>query len=163
GAAELAGGDGEAAAGGRGLGGGAGAGGGRGLGVSGAEPVCGAPGGEPRGDVRAVGALPGRGGGGSGAGGVARGDGGGELGGGVARDPDLAQYPAGSTVTLTAVAGPGATFVEWFGDADGSGNPVTVTMDGDKTVTASFTDATRPATLTLEPVQPNPMRERVRI
>src|SRR5262249_47389217 len=71
--------------------------------------------------------------------------------GSITRNPDLAQYPAQSTVQLTAVPGQGTVFVEWLGDADGSGNPVTLTMDGDKTVSATFADTTRPAVLVLAP------------
>ncbi len=45
----------------------------------------------------------------------------------------------GDVVTLTANAGIGWYFDEWTGDAAGSTNPVTVTMYGNKTVTATFT------------------------
>ncbi|HHN93981.1 MAG TPA: PKD domain-containing protein, partial [Anaerolineae bacterium] len=36
-------------------------------------------------------------------------------------------------------AAPGWTFSGWSGDLNGSTNPVTLTMDGDKEVTATFT------------------------
>jgi uncharacterized repeat protein (TIGR02543 family) len=48
------------------------------------------------------------------------------------------QYTAGTNVTLTANSNPGYIFSNWSGDASGSTNPKTVTMDGDKNVTANF-------------------------
>jgi uncharacterized repeat protein (TIGR02543 family) len=47
-------------------------------------------------------------------------------------------YDNGSVVALTAVPDPGFEFVGWSGDASGNSNPVNVTMDSDKTVTAAF-------------------------
>jgi uncharacterized repeat protein (TIGR02543 family) len=58
--------------------------------------------------------------------------------GSVAKDPDLASYNSGTIVTLKATAAIGYTFTGWTGDASGSTNPVGVTMDGNKTVTANF-------------------------
>ena len=48
-------------------------------------------------------------------------------------------YAAGSTVQLTATAGAGYQFASWSGSATGTANPLTVTMNGPKTVTANFT------------------------
>jgi predicted glutamine amidotransferase len=56
----------------------------------------------------------------------------------VARNPDSPKYYEGTDVTLTAVASPGYSFAGWAGDFVGSTNPVTVTMDSDKEVTATF-------------------------
>src|SRR5665647_3838628 len=47
-------------------------------------------------------------------------------------------YEQGTVVTLTANADSGYHFTNWSGDATGTANPVTITMDADKTVTASF-------------------------
>jgi hypothetical protein len=47
-------------------------------------------------------------------------------------------YPSGTPVTLTANAEPGWYFDHWEGDLEGSENPDTLVMDGDKTVTAVF-------------------------
>jgi len=47
-------------------------------------------------------------------------------------------YNYGDTVTLTAGANPGYTFTGWSGDLSGT-SPATITMDNDKTVTATFT------------------------
>jgi Divergent InlB B-repeat domain/K319L-like, PKD domain len=48
-------------------------------------------------------------------------------------------YAHGSVVTLTATANVGSYFVRWSGDVTGTINPITITMDADKTVTATFT------------------------
>jgi hypothetical protein len=49
-------------------------------------------------------------------------------------------YRLGQVVTLTAEPSPGYIFFEWDGDVTGSVNPATLIMDGDKTVTARFSD-----------------------
>jgi hypothetical protein len=41
-------------------------------------------------------------------------------------------------VTLTATANGGFSFLAWSGAAAGSANPTTLTMSGDKNVTANF-------------------------
>ena len=53
-------------------------------------------------------------------------------------NPAGGSYPSGTVVTLTANADPGWTFDGWSGDLTGNTNPDTITMDGDKTVTATF-------------------------
>lgn len=47
-------------------------------------------------------------------------------------------YPNGTTVRLAAVPDPGWRFVRWEGDASGSTNPISIVVNGDKTVTAVF-------------------------
>ena len=64
----------------------------------------------------------------------------------VAKDPDQASFDYGTIVQLTASPSTGYHFVNWSGDASGSDNPVTVTMDGDKSVTANFAIDSVPAT-----------------
>ena len=59
--------------------------------------------------------------------------------GSIRASPERETYPAGSNVSLTAVPGDGYTFSGWSGDASGSANPLTVTMDADKSITARFT------------------------
>jgi len=59
--------------------------------------------------------------------------------GSVTKNPDQAAYGHGTQVTLTAVPATGWTFSHWTGDLTGSANPATITMDGDKAVTAVFT------------------------
>jgi hypothetical protein len=55
------------------------------------------------------------------------------------RDPNEATYPAGQTVELTAFPYPGWSFNYWSGNLSGNDNPETIYMNGDKTVTAHFT------------------------
>jgi hypothetical protein len=59
-------------------------------------------------------------------------------GGTVSKEPDKATYIHGDEVTLTASANTGWVFNCWEGDLAGNANPDTVTMNGDKTVTAVF-------------------------
>ncbi len=59
--------------------------------------------------------------------------------GSVVKNPDLPSYNHGATVGLTASAAAGYTFTGWSGNATGSTNPLTVTMDGNKSITATFT------------------------
>src|SRR5207247_2436332 len=58
--------------------------------------------------------------------------------GSVAKSPDQASYDHGSTVELTATPATGWHFAGWSGAVSGTTNPVSVTIDGDKTVTATF-------------------------
>ena len=60
-------------------------------------------------------------------------------GGSITRDPDQATYDAGTVVTLTAVPNSGYSFTSWGDDLGGSTSPTTITMDGNKSVTATFT------------------------
>jgi len=53
-------------------------------------------------------------------------------------DPAGGTYDYGSTVTVTANADTGGVFDSWAGDLTGSTNPETITMDGDKSITAVF-------------------------
>ncbi len=48
----------------------------------------------------------------------------------------------GDAVTLEAHPAPGWRFAEWSGDAQGSENPLTVTMDGDRNIMATFVEET---------------------
>jgi|GEM_PF-5420103 len=54
------------------------------------------------------------------------------------RTPSRASYAPGSTIELSATAAPGWAFHEWQGDFSGSDNPATVTLNGDKNITANF-------------------------
>src|SRR5439155_547953 len=56
----------------------------------------------------------------------------------VAKSPSQASYNHGTVVQLTATPAAGWRFVDWSGDAGGTANPVSVTMDGNKSVTATF-------------------------
>jgi hypothetical protein len=69
----------------------------------------------------------------------------------VTKSPDLAAYPDGSSVQLTANPGPGWSFSGWSGDLTGVTNPATLTMDTNKTVTPTFLDITPPAVTLTSP------------
>ncbi len=58
--------------------------------------------------------------------------------GSITRNPDYPLYPHNTTVTLTANPDPGWNFNHWDGACAGKGNPCTIVMDSDKTVTAYF-------------------------
>ena len=66
----------------------------------------------------------------------------------VTRSPDKASYTYNEVVQLTATPAVGYSFANWSGDASGSTNPVSVTMDGNKNVTANFTQNTYTLTVT---------------
>ncbi len=53
--------------------------------------------------------------------------------------PSNGTYADGTVVTLTATSDAGWEFAGWSGDLTGTNNPATITMDADKTVTATFT------------------------
>ncbi len=61
------------------------------------------------------------------------------------------QYTSGSVVTLTATANAGYVFANWSGDASGSANPLTVTVNADLSLTANFA---RPAPTNVTPSGP---------
>jgi len=52
--------------------------------------------------------------------------------------PPGGTYVPGTLVTLEAISGLGYEFEGWTGDLSGSENPITLTMDGDKNISASF-------------------------
>ncbi len=59
--------------------------------------------------------------------------------GAVTKNPDLAQYTSGTSVTLTPQPANGWEFSGWSGDLTGNTDPATISMTSDKTVTATFT------------------------
>ncbi|KKL66413.1 hypothetical protein LCGC14_2145230, partial [marine sediment metagenome] len=52
--------------------------------------------------------------------------------------PGIYGHSNGTEVDITPIADSGYIFSNWSGDASGSANPVTVTMNSDKSVTANF-------------------------
>jgi peptidoglycan/xylan/chitin deacetylase (PgdA/CDA1 family) len=64
--------------------------------------------------------------------------------GSVTKNPDKLTYSVGEKVDLTANAATGWSFNNWSGAVSGSGNPITVSMDDDKTITATFTQNNYP-------------------
>jgi uncharacterized repeat protein (TIGR02543 family) len=59
-------------------------------------------------------------------------------------------YSEGTTVSVTATPDDGWQFVNWSGDASGTDNPLSVTMDADKSITANFSEVSGTITLTLQ-------------
>jgi len=72
--------------------------------------------------------------------------------GAVAIDPVQTTYHYGDQVTLTATADPGWSFSGWSGDATGSTNPLTVTIAGDTSITATFTQDEYTLTTAVDPL-----------
>lgn len=69
-------------------------------------------------------------------------------GGTVSLSPAGGSYASGTTVTATATAASGYTFTGWSGSHTGTANPTTIVMDGNKSVTAIFTqDAPTPTSI----------------
>ena len=52
--------------------------------------------------------------------------------------PGIYTYDPGTQVTLTATANADYRFSGWSGDVSGANNPITITMDSDKSITANF-------------------------
>ena len=56
----------------------------------------------------------------------------------VTRDPDQSTYACGESVTFTAQPGAGASFTGWSGALTGTQNPVSMSVQADVSVTATF-------------------------
>ncbi len=68
----------------------------------------------------------------------------------IIRDPDLNIFDEGQTVTLAAQPQPGYVFSRWNGSGlSRNQNPITLTMDEDKEITAIFTRGTTDGNLIL--------------
>ena len=65
-------------------------------------------------------------------------------------------FVLGATATVTATPDAGFSFSGWGGDASGSTNPLTVTMDADKTITAVFSQGSGGGETTIAPYVPPP-------
>jgi len=59
--------------------------------------------------------------------------------GSVSKNPNKATYNDGEQVTLMATPNPGYSFGGWSGDINGNTNPYALTMNGNKNITANFT------------------------
>ncbi len=67
----------------------------------------------------------------------------------VTAEPDQQEYEEDTEVTLTATPDQDWNFVEWTGDYEGTSEEVTITMDGDKEITAVFEEETVEYDLTI--------------
>ena len=68
----------------------------------------------------------------------------------VTANPPGATQPSGTNITLTAVPAPGWQFSGWSGDLTGTTNPSTITLDSNKSITATFT--ANPPVITTQPL-----------
>ena len=62
-------------------------------------------------------------------------------------NPSNGTYESGTVVSVSATPSSGYTFSGWSGDASGTTNPLSITMNSNKSITATFTQTTSPATL----------------
>ncbi|MFA5102306.1 MAG: cohesin domain-containing protein [Candidatus Thermoplasmatota archaeon] len=67
----------------------------------------------------------------------------------VTKTPNQTTYPYGTVVQLTAVANTGCIFNSWSGDLAGNTNPISITIHGNKSVTAHFTSNQCTLTITI--------------
>ncbi|MFT2011396.1 malectin domain-containing carbohydrate-binding protein [Pontibacter sp. 13R65] len=56
----------------------------------------------------------------------------------VSTNPNQTTFTGGTSVSLTAIPASGSTFTGWSGDAAGTSNPLQVTMNSNKVITANF-------------------------
>ncbi|GAB3874843.1 hypothetical protein GCM10028824_28770 [Hymenobacter segetis] len=68
--------------------------------------------------------------------------------GSVTKTPNQTSYASGTTVSLQATPASGYKFNGWSGAATGTTNPLTVTMNANKSITATFVATTTSYTLT---------------
>lgn len=73
-------------------------------------------------------------------------------GGSVGVDPQQSEFDHEEIATLTATAADGFEFTGWSGSASGSENPLVLSIDSNKTITADFRDAVAPAVAIATPV-----------
>ncbi|MBN1185998.1 MAG: carbohydrate-binding protein [Bacteroidales bacterium] len=62
-------------------------------------------------------------------------------------NPSSGTYESGTVVSVTATPSSGYQFSGWSGDASGTSNPLSLTMNSNKNITATFTQTTAAATL----------------
>mgnify|MGYP003348468878 CR=1 FL=1 len=71
--------------------------------------------------------------------------------GAVTRSPDLATYPSGTLVQLTASPEAGFAFAGWSGDTTAFVNPLPLAMRSNRTLLASFVDVAAPVVKVTSP------------
>jgi hypothetical protein len=70
----------------------------------------------------------------------------------VAKSPNQTTYHYNDVVTLTPAPATGWVFSNWGGDANGASNPLQVTINGNKNITATFTQLCYTLTTAVDPV-----------
>lgn len=75
----------------------------------------------------------------------------------VIKDPNQVDYGFGEDVTITAVPNNGYSFAGWGGDVTGTNNPITISVEKNYNITATFEEVSAPITddfnsCTLDPV-----------
>jgi len=71
--------------------------------------------------------------------------------GSVTKNPNVKFYRLTEIVQLTAVAEQGWSFSSWGGDATGNENPISIKIDGDKSITATFKQNSYTLTTSVNP------------
>ena len=69
--------------------------------------------------------------------------------GNVTIEPEMAQYPTGTVITLTATPDAQQRFVGWSGGASGTVNPIEVTITSNMVITATFEPDVYPLNVTI--------------
>lgn len=79
--------------------------------------------------------------------------------------PTNGTYDYGTVITLTATANSGFGFTGWGDDVSGTTNPITITMDGNKTATANFSSTANVSDFDKESITiyPNPTQDIINI
>lgn len=73
--------------------------------------------------------------------------------GSITHTPDKPSYTYGEVVTLTAQPNTHWLFSGWSGDLSGNTNPITITMDGNQSITATFIPQEYPVTGIASPLE----------
>ncbi|MDB6025091.1 MAG: hypothetical protein JWM68_1314 [Verrucomicrobiales bacterium] len=63
-------------------------------------------------------------------------------GGSISQSPSQTSYAPDSIVTVTAIPNAGCSFLNWSGDASGSTNPLSMVLNGNKSISAEFSTVT---------------------
>ncbi len=72
--------------------------------------------------------------------------------GNITKDPDQSYYLYGSVVNLTAIPDSDYVFYHWTGDLSGNSNPVIITVNDNKNITAVFIKSFYTITVNVDPI-----------
>ena len=65
-------------------------------------------------------------------------------------NPSSGSFDEGTTISITATPSPEYIFSKWSGSMSSNNNPISMTMNSDKSLTATFTKRQYPLTITIE-------------